>query len=80
MNWINDRFTFDNRFRILKKEGFSFQEAKDFILNNYSLSTLVIQERIENDFYKKISCDKIMSEDLFLLKNKVYNEAFLNKN
>ena len=72
MNWINDRFTFDNRFRMLLQDEFSHEAAKDFIINNYSLSALVFQERIENKFYKKISCSEKISRDLLELRKEIY--------
>ncbi len=52
MEWINDRFCFDNLFRKLLQKNYSNKEAKNYILNNYSLSALVFQERIENNFTK----------------------------
>jgi len=58
MKQINDRFSFDCLFRKLIKKNFTKSEALDYILNNYSLSTLVFQERIENKFYKKIKTDE----------------------
>jgi hypothetical protein len=80
MKWINDRFSFDNTFRLLLKEGFSYESAKIFITNNYSLSALVFQERIENGFYKKISCEENISTDLLEFRSNIYNDFFLNKN
>ena len=80
MIWINDRFTFDKVFRMLLQDGFSHENAKDFLMNNYSLSVLAFQERIENKFYMNISCDENNSSDLVELKNEVFNEIFLNKN
>ena len=79
MKLINDRFTFDNLFRKLLQEKCNHEEAKEFIINDYSLSAMVYQERIENDFYKKISIDE-ESEDLIELKNEIFNEFFLYKN
>lgn len=79
MKWINDRFTFDNLYRKLLQENYSHSEAKDFILNNYSLSSLVFQERIENNFFSKIKINQI-SEDLIELKNKIYKGILLNEN
>jgi hypothetical protein len=79
MEWINDRFCFDNLFRKLLQKNYSNKEAKNYILNNYSLSALVFQERIENNFYKKIAIDN-ESEDLITLKNKIYRKILFNKN
>ncbi len=74
-----DRFTFDLLLRMLLIEGFSHEEAKDIILFNCSLSTLVIQERIENNFYKNISLNED-SEDLIKLKTEIYFLKFVSKN
>ncbi len=79
MKEINDRFTFDKLFRELIYNEYSFEEAKEFIMNNYSLSILVFQERIENGFYKNISlCEE--SKDLMELRNSIYSNFFQNKN
>ncbi len=59
---ISDRFTFDDLFRLSLRCGYTCREARDIILNNCSLSALVYQKRIENNFYLKISDD--MSGDL----------------
>ncbi len=59
-----DRFTFDNIFRFLLKNGTSNEEAKDVILFNCSLSAIIFQERIDNDYYKSISVLESISEDL----------------
>lgn len=80
MNWINDRFTFDNVFRWLLQNGFSEEDAKNFLLNNYSLSALVFQERIENGFYKNIAFNENISADLLEFKMKIFNDVFLCKN
>lgn len=44
---INDRFTFDKVFRMLLQDGFSHENAKEFLIYNYSLSALTFQEGIE---------------------------------
>lgn len=59
-----DRFTFDNIFRFLLKNGASNEEAKDIILFNCSLSAIIFQERIDNYYYKLISVSESISEDL----------------
>lgn len=68
MEQINDRFTFDDVFRQLLNDGCSNEEAREFILNNFSLSALVFQERIENLSYLYISANEKMSKDLLELK------------
>ncbi len=79
MRQINDRFTFDFLFRKLLKTRFSEIEALNYILNRYSLSALVIQERVENKYYRKIRSDEEISADLLELKNEFFREQFLNK-
>ncbi len=65
MNWINDRFTFDEMFKILLRNEYSHEEAKDLLMNNYSLSALVFQEKIENCSYLTIKAtDKILPDFL----------------
>jgi hypothetical protein len=54
---VYDRFTFDNLFRLLLKNGFDHDEARDFILANCSLSALVFQERLHNNGYLRLSGD-----------------------
>ena len=63
-----DRFTFDKIFKELLRQNYSHDEAKEIIFFNCSLSTLVFQERFENNFYKDISLFK-ESSDLIKLKN-----------
>jgi hypothetical protein len=64
-----DRFTFDKIFRFLLKNDFSHEDAKDLILYNCSLSSLVLQERIHNRFYKKIKTGDEISKDLLALRD-----------
>jgi len=73
---VYDRFTFDFFFRNLLKEGYNHEEAKDIIIHNCALSTLVLQERIYNGYYLKISVNEIISNDLLELKNEIFNEYF----
>lgn len=80
MVFINDRFSFDKVFRNLLQDEFSHEDAKDYILDNYLLSALVFQERIENNFYLNISYKEKNSSDLVGLINEVFNERFVNKN
>jgi hypothetical protein len=51
---VYDRFTFDNLFRLLLKNGFDHEEARDYILINCSLSALVFQERLYNNGYLRL--------------------------
>jgi len=64
---INDRFSFDYLFRRLLESGFGHEESKDIIVNRFSLSALVSQERIENGYYLKLSTQKLVADDLIEL-------------
>ncbi len=66
-----ERFTFDKVFRFLLSNDFTDEEAKDIILFNCSLSSMVLQERINNDYYKKIKVNGEISSDLLDLKKKI---------
>ena len=72
---VYDRFTFDSFFRNLLKEGCDHEEAKDIIIHNCALSTLVLQERIYNGYYLKISVNEIISNDLLELKNEIFKAS-----
>lgn len=72
-----DRFTFDKIFRFLLANEMSHEEAKDIIQYNCSLSAIIFQERIDNEFYKKIKMEESISEDLQILKNEIFNEVIL---
>jgi hypothetical protein len=61
---IYDRFTFDQVFKFLLSNDFEHEEAKDIIMNNCALSALVLQERIHNEYYYRISVNEEISEDL----------------
>ena len=65
------RFTFDYLFRRLLKDGYDHDEAKDIMLHQCALSALVMQERIHNNFYYKISEADEISEDLLELRNEM---------
>lgn len=73
-----DRFTFDNLFRTLLINDYSKEEAKDIILYNCSLSTLVLQERIYNNHYKRMYIEEKISTDLLKLKNEILIKKYLN--
>ena len=76
---LNDRFSFDNFFRILLKNGFEHSEALNFILSNCSLSCLIFQERIENKLYLEISTEKIILNDILKLRNEMLFETIINR-
>ncbi len=77
---VYDRFTFDFVFRKLLKDGYDRDEAKDIIIYNCALSTLVMQERIYNNYYYKISIDEEMSEDLIEMRNEILNKYSIKIN
>ncbi len=59
-----DRFTFDKIMRFLLARDFNHEDAKQLILFSCELSALVLQERIYNLYYRKISVNEKMSQDL----------------
>lgn len=77
---LYDRFSFDNFVRLLLYEGFDTEDVFNFIMNNCKLSTLVFQERIENEYYKQISVDNTISDDLKQLRQEMFYKNFPNKN
>ena len=68
---VFDRFIFDYLFRRLLKDGYDHDEAKDIMLHQCALSALVMQERIHNNFYYKISEADEIPEDLLELRNEM---------
>jgi len=77
---VYDRFTFDNVFRLLLKAGYERESAKDIIIYNCSLSALVLQERIYNKYYLKISDDEEISDDLILFMNGILMQKLFKPN
>ena len=77
---VFDRFTFDYLFKRLLADGYDHEEAKDIILYNCALSTLIMQERLYNKFYLKISVNDTISPDLLELQREFFNKAFNNNN
>ena len=75
-----DRFTFDYLFKKLLADGYDHEEAKDIIIYNCALSTLVTQERIDNDYYLEISVSDGMAPDLLDMYREELNKAVFNKN
>jgi hypothetical protein len=66
---IYDRVSFDNVFRVLLNNDFEYEEALNFILCNCSLSAIIFQERIYNNYYLNISTEETISKDLIDLRN-----------
>jgi hypothetical protein len=76
---VFDRFTFDYLFKRLLADSYGHEEAKDIILHNCALSTLVMQERLHNRYYLEISADQMISPDLAELREEIANEILLDK-
>jgi len=74
------RFTFDYLFERLLADGYDNEEAKDIILYNCALSTLVMQERLYNEYYLEISEEDIIAPDLLDMYKKAFNKAVFSKN
>jgi len=77
---VFDRFTFDYLFKRLLADGYDNEEAKDIILYNCALSTLVMQERLYNEYYLKISVDSRMAPYLLDMYREEFKKAVFNKN
>jgi hypothetical protein len=70
---------FSKIFGFFLQNDFDQENAKDLILYNYSLSALVLHERIHNRFYKKIKLEAKISEDLQSLKDEIFNDYLKKK-
>ena len=68
---VFDRFTFDYLFKRLLADGYDHEEAKDIILYSCALSTLVTQERWDNEYYLEISVEDEIAPDLAELKREI---------
>ncbi len=77
---VFDRFTFDYLFKRLLSDGYDNEEAKDIILYKCALSTLVMQERLYNEYYLEISEEDIIAPDLLDMYKEAFNKAVFNKN
>jgi len=73
------RFTFDDLFKRLLADGYDNEEAKDIILYNCALSTLVMQERLYNEYYLEISVNDKIAPDLMELKKEISHKILLDK-
>lgn len=77
-----DRFTFDKIMRFLLVKEYTHDDAKDTILFNCVLSGLVLQERIHNQYYEKISVEQVIADDLAKLRDEIFSkhlEATINR-
>jgi hypothetical protein len=77
---VFDRFAFDYLFKRLLADGYDNEEAKDTILYNCALSTLVTQERIDNEYNLGMSVSDGMAPDLLDMYREEFNKAVFNKN
>ncbi len=77
---VFDRFTFDYLFKRLLADGYDNEEAKDIILYNCALSTLVTQERIDNEYYWEILVNDVIAPDLLDIYREEFNKALFDKN
>jgi hypothetical protein len=77
---VFDRFTFDYLFKRLLADGYDNEDAKDIILYNCALSTLVTQERIDNEYYLEISVNDVIAPDILDIYREEFNKAVFNKN
>jgi len=76
---VFDRFKFDYLFKKLLADGYDHEEAKDIILYNCALSTLVTQERFDNEYYLEITAEDEIAPDLAELKREIACQIIKNK-
>ncbi|MBA7683177.1 hypothetical protein ES703_91537 [subsurface metagenome] len=76
---VFDRFTFDYLFKRLLADGYDNEEAKDIILYNCALSTLVMQERLYNEYYLEISESDTIAPDLLQLREQIWSQILRDK-
>ena len=76
---VFDRFTFDYLFKRLLADGYDNEEAKDIILYNCALSTLVMQERLYNEYYLEISDSDTIAPDLLQLREQIWSQILRDK-
>jgi len=76
---VYDRFTFDYLFKRLLADGYDNEEAKDIILYNCALSTLVMQERLYNEYYLEICESDTISPDLLQLREQIWSQILRDK-
>ncbi len=76
---VFDRFTFDHLFKRLLADGYDNEEAKDIILYNCALSTLVMQERLYNEYYLEICESDIIAPDLLQMREQIWSQILRDK-
>ena len=77
---VYDRFTFDYLLKKLLADGYDHEEAKDIIMYNCALSTLVLQERIHNEYYLEMSANDPIAPDLLQMYREAFSAAVDNPN
>ena len=77
---VYDRFTFDYLFKRLLADDYDHEEAKGTILYNCALSTLVMQERLYNEYYLKMSVNDGWAPDFLAMYREDFNKAVFNEN
>ena len=77
---VFDRFTFDYLFKRLLADGYDNEEAKDIILYNCAPSTLVMQERLYNEYYWEICESDTIAPDLLQLREQILSQIIRRKN
>ena len=64
---VFDRFTFDYLFKRLLVDGYDNEQAKGIILYNCSLSALVMQQRLDNEYYLRMKATNVIAPDLLAM-------------
>jgi len=77
---VFDRFKFDYLFKRLLANGYDHEDAKDIIMYNCALSTLVLQERIHNEYYLEMSANNPIAPDLLQMYREAFSKAVYNAN
>lgn len=75
---IYDRYSFDNFFRLILKNGLNHEDSLSFVLYNCSLSALVFQERIYNKYYLRFSAKDALSSGLASRKSRLIFDVLYN--
>ncbi|MBL7154394.1 MAG: hypothetical protein ISS79_11815 [Phycisphaerae bacterium] len=77
---VYDRFTFDYLFKRLLADGYDHEDARDIVMCNCALSTLVLQERIHNEYYLEICVGDTIAPDLLQMYREEFIKAVYNQN
>ncbi len=77
---VYDRYTFDDLFRLLLKNGFDDEESLCFVLSNCSLSALVFPERFHNMRYMDLSPEDALHVALASRRARVIYDLWVSIN